>query len=807
MLHFFRTYERYFYLVITFVIVITFSFFGTYNEIISSPGTDETAFYKVDGSKVGRTDVQNIVHFIATDSEDKLSYGGMWGPNFLNDGVIKKDFLQTGLAEVLIHHYQKDLKDELQKKLEKEKHFSLYTHPQAKFVGVESVWNYLAPDMKTNFDILRFSDKATDSQSLASRVKLFLGQSQLPPALLSNVLRYQERQYDWISPDLNLERMDLSLFGYHTIEDWFGSRFVHLVAQFIVNAATIAEQKGYVVTKEEALADLVQHSEKSFQENQSSPYLGLASSREYFHEQLRRMGMEQTKAVQIWRQVLLFRRLFHDVGSSVFIDPLTIGQIHQFGNESVTGDVYHLPPSLRFADWRSLQKFEVYLEAIAKRRVATKNLLHLPTQLRSVEQVVKLAPELVQKKYTVEIAEVDKKSLQSLFGIKETWNWEVQEANWDKLTVHFPELASPKADTKETRFAVLENLDQKIRARIDAFARSQMIEENPAKLSKALQEVKSKVVTVGLLKKGGFTLIKGLKDSQELMNLLDKAPLKGQAASSPEEGEAEEKLKHFTANGTHYYRIEVLQKAPAETIMTFQEADQQGILDELLTRTLENYYTKIREEREEEFQHEDKTWKDFATVQAKVAETYFQPLLSAINVDYQKNKPKDSSQLIQTLTPELSAPLRFYAYMREARQAIQKTPEQVTEWVNEASSKTDADDLKSQWKLVKEAYKIDRDHEATGIAKEKALKMSEGDWSPVTPLPNGDIHFFTIQTKGVREDSHEFERQMSVAHRLLSDDAQQVLMRKVLKEISDKQAISLAYLTRSYEAGVAEESK
>lgn len=805
MLHFFRTYERYLYIVITFVIVITFSFFGTYNEILSSGGTDETAFYTVDGSKVSRADVQNIVHFISTDSEDKLSFGGMWGPNFLNDGVIKKDFLQTGLAEILILHYQNDLKEELQKKLEKEKRFSLYTHPQAKFVGVESVWNYLAPGMKTNFDTLRFSDKAVDPQTLASRVQLFLGERQLPPALISNVLRYQERQYDWISPDPNLERMDLSLFGYHTIEDWFGSRFVHLVAQFIANSAKIAEQKGYVVTKGEALADLIRHSEKSFQENQASPYLGLASSREYFNEQLRRMGMDQTKAVQIWRQVLLFRRLFHDMGNSVFIDPLTIGQIQQFGNETIAGDVYRLPSALRFSDWRSLQKFEIYLDAIAKRGVSAKDLLNLPTQLRSVDQVAKLTPELVEKKYTLEVAEVDKKALQSLFSIKETWHWEVQDANWAKLAKQFPELASHKAETQDSRFAVLDGLDQKMRTKVDAYARGQMLEENPAKLSKALDEAKSKEIVLGLRKKGGSSLIKGLKDSQELMSLLDKAPLKGQSASASQEIEAVETLKHFTVNGNNYYRIEVLQKAPTETVMTFQEANQQGVLDDLLNKTLENYYTKIRTDREEEFQNEDKTWKDFQVVQGKVAESYFTPLLTAINADYQKNKPQDSSQLIQTLTPELSAPLRFYAYSREARQALQKSPEKSVELIAEASSQNG--DLKDQWKLVKEPYSIGHNQDSTLVAKEKAHKMNEGEWSPILPLPNGDVHFFTVLKKGVREENLQLEEQMSMAHRLLSDDAQQKLMERVLKEISDKQAISLDYLTRSYEEVAPEETK
>lgn len=87
-------------------------------------------------------------------------------------------------------------------------------------------------------------------------------------------------------------------FGYHTLEDWFGPRYVRLVAQFILNSAKVAEQKGYKVSKEEALADLMQHASISYQQNANNPNLGVANLQQYFDEQLRRMNMDQNKAVK-----------------------------------------------------------------------------------------------------------------------------------------------------------------------------------------------------------------------------------------------------------------------------------------------------------------------------------------------------------------------------------------------------------------------------------------------------------------------------------------------------------------------------
>ena len=45
-----------------------------------------------------------------------------------------------------------------------------------------------------------------------------------------------------------------------------GPKFTRLVAEFILNSAIVAEEKGYRVSKEEAWADLVQNASVSFQD-------------------------------------------------------------------------------------------------------------------------------------------------------------------------------------------------------------------------------------------------------------------------------------------------------------------------------------------------------------------------------------------------------------------------------------------------------------------------------------------------------------------------------------------------------------
>ena len=74
MLEFFRRYQRAFFIVITVVIVISFSFFGTFQTFSGSEQDDSVAFTALDGSKVRRSEVSDMVTFLTTDSHDFLFF-------------------------------------------------------------------------------------------------------------------------------------------------------------------------------------------------------------------------------------------------------------------------------------------------------------------------------------------------------------------------------------------------------------------------------------------------------------------------------------------------------------------------------------------------------------------------------------------------------------------------------------------------------------------------------------------------------------------------------------------------------------
>lgn len=793
MLQFLQRHQKYFFIVITIIIVISFSFFGTYGTLVQNNPREQVAFTTVTGQTVSRHEVDELIAFISTDAQDKLAFGGAWGPNFLNDGVIQKEFIQNGLLSVLAQAYAPDVQSDLNTRLEKEKRFQPYQHPTATFISSEQAWKYFYPEMSTSFTNLRQAKDPIDPYALAARTNLFLQQKQFPPGALRQVLRYQEKQANWPQPDSNLSYVDLSLFGYHTVEDWFGPRLIRLIGQFILNAAAIAEKQGYEVSKAEALADLRRNAEQSFRQLNKNGQLGVANATEYYQEQLRRMNMDQNEAAKVWRQVLLFRRLFQDRGETVFLDPVGFQPFLAYAKETLEGDLYRLPDALRLKDYASLQKFEVYLDAVSKR---DKDKLALPTTFLSVEEVTKKAPELVQKQYLVEVKSVDKKELATQVSLKETWNWEVEDQNWEALKKRFPEIATKAAKTREERLTILDQLDDKTRARVDNMARNAIVEAQPELIKQALAQAKGQRQVLVLPLKGPAPGIAGLDNAASLIALLDTATLN----ASPS-GE----LAQYSANGKNYYAIEVLARENAPGIATFAQANREGILDKLLTEKLEAHYVKMREKNAEEFQKEDKSWKPLADVRARVADDYFAAIKKAIKADYAAAilplKPADS------LPNDQLATMRLFAYGRSVKERLQKG-EDATALVKTSELSASPsnqlqprEDLAAQWKMILVPFTLDRSSSSDLADKMEAFAIADNQWTKVHTPPGGDVSFFHLKNKKEGGDNlADVQALLGTAKEMISAEAQQTLMRKMLVDIKAKNALSLQYLNPSAES-------
>ncbi|MGB7977529.1 MAG: hypothetical protein WCF19_00040 [Chlamydiales bacterium] len=471
MLEFFRIYQRYFFLVISVVLVCSLLFFGTYSTFGGGEERpDLTIGQKIDGSSMTLFEVQKLSRFIAADREDVPESRGAL-PNLCNDGVIRYDFLKDGLASLIVGPYFDALKGELEDRLERIKRFKPYVHPEASFLSAKTIWNQFVPEI--NREIGGLQGESAASLSVFSRLeRLYQLQGRLQPETLRQILIYQHRQYPWLTVDQRLSYEDLSLFGFHSASDWFGRRFIDLISEFILNAAAAAEGKGYRVSLQEAKGDLIHHFQESIQKLTDAK----ANPEISFHSHLRTLGFDEKSASEVWRKVLLFRRYFQDVGAAAFVDRLPYKDFAEYAKEAAVVQTYRWPIVLR--NHQDLAEFRFYVKAISPKGTTL-----LPTAILPVEEVEKKVPQLVSRTYRGAVAEVSKKELALRATLKQIWDWETDESHWPLLKNQF---SLPTAQDVNERFKILEQLEATKRTEIDAWVREKLVDENPIWLEEAL---------------------------------------------------------------------------------------------------------------------------------------------------------------------------------------------------------------------------------------------------------------------------------------------------------------------------------
>ncbi|MCB1085321.1 MAG: hypothetical protein KDK60_04395, partial [Chlamydiia bacterium] len=231
-------------------------------------------------------------------------------PNFFNDGVIRKDLLGAGLGGQLAFAYFGELKEELEERRLHHQDYQPYVHPFAPFISLENLWGQILPSQKVNLDRFLSGEKEMTPDAFQLLVDLYLGESTFPPHMVREYLLFQEKHYQWVQPDPALSRRNLGLFHAASLEDWFGPKFVELAAQFVINGAKIAKERGYKVSYEEAKVALFKNGQKAAETQMRKEKVSDEEMGKLWHDVLLYLGMNEKEMVSLWQEVMLFRRLF-----------------------------------------------------------------------------------------------------------------------------------------------------------------------------------------------------------------------------------------------------------------------------------------------------------------------------------------------------------------------------------------------------------------------------------------------------------------------------------------------------------------
>jgi len=761
MMDFLKKHQRKIFIVITVMTIASFLFFGTFSTFIDQPAAqpDRVVVKGVSGKALMKRELDTLSQLLSTSS---FVVSEARVPNLLNDGVVEKQFLSNGMSRILSEHYFPLLKEELTERLKKMKQFRPYAHPQIPMLSAQSVWQRFSPQLIEHLTALKQQEEATP-ETLALMIQLYLDQAHLPPELLKRILLFQMQQQG-IPLDPGLSRSDLSLFGFTSLEEWFGPRFVQLHAQFIANAALVAEEKGYAISKDEVRMDLFQNlyagaGRLSHNETPLTPQ----EAQNYFYRKMQEWGAQEKELLSAWRTVMLFRHLFDDVGGSVLLDPLAYQQFHAYSEENATINLYEIPTELQLSDFDTLLKLQVYLEAISPQ--TTQVNLSFPTEVFSIEQLEKSAPSLIQRTYELEVAEVKKSALANEIPLRTTWEWETEEAHFALLCKQFSSL-DKKATTKEQRLAALDALDANLRFSLDQFARAQMV--GAEKISNALERAEWKTESVQLRKEGGRLPFSENIDRVKLYALLEGASL-----NTP--------IDCVTKDEEIFYRLKVLKREEEKRALSFAEGKSDGTLDALLNKRLEEAYVEIRKKNPAPFQKES-GFKPLKEVKELVARQTYRNLLKTIEEAY-----KTTFGPLPGTAGEL--PLNFYCnyrlffHMQRAKESIKEKQSDAL-WVGSDQSSS----LLEQWRLVKSERTVKRS-DALNISKEEMFTLKPSEWSSVSFGSGGTLAFYQmLQIQGAEKSDVE---QVGQGQQLLAGDAQRQLLIELAERIERGGAIEL----------------
>lgn len=767
MLNFLRKYQKVVFGAVTAALILSISFFGSYGAISNRPAKEEDHIIgtSVDGSNMSRLQIDKMMRFLATDKMDAEIVYKNTMPNFFNDGVIRKDFIETGLAHMLVESYFDELKEDLVVRLEKQKRFKTYAHPGAPFVSVETICSQFVPSLSENLKKIRAKDFQVTPENFKVLANLYVESSKLPSSLVRRFLSYQESQYQWIQKDPYLSQGDLSLFYFHDVNDWFGSNFVELISQFIHNASLYAKEKGYKVSYEEARAELLKQGYDALVEN-SQENVTAEILDKYWRENLLTLRLDEKQAVAIWQKVMLFRKLFNDYGQSVFVDTLAYNEYHNYTSEAVEVQCYTLPHELQLGDFHSFLKFQIYLESIAKEKKLALQ-LDPPQVLKTVEELRQEVPSLVEKSYEVELAHLRREDAALEIGVKEMWEWQSKEENWKKLKEEFKELALAKPS--EDPIEVLDRLRDDIRFSVDKFSRNEILKEKPELIVKALEEIPLEKKTLELCLGDGFFVLEGIQDNGALESLLNEALTASDAVFQG--------LQNYTQDEKHYYRIKALSKPSDARLLSFKEASSKGILEKLLDEKLQKFHKSAQAATPGSFQNEDGSFKDFSSVKNQIGAFVYKDLLEAIEKDFVKGGGK--LKIGPQKEPlEFYATHRFYHFMRESKEDVEKKGlESIYLQQNHLYH------LESKKEVVKRKQK-------TPWASEEIFAMSENAYSPVHVASNGEMSFYQVVKKLEVEDEELLE-EVKKGQQLMAQDAKRHLMQEILALLESTDSIHL----------------
>lgn len=597
---------------------------------------DPVAFKTVTGEKVKRSRYEKLKSMIATNNGEMLLYGGYLGLHFFPEDVLTENLVQSGLIALIAEKKAKELEPFWKEQQTKEANFKPYTHPESQMISAQNIWKKHSPKIIELMDKLK--TETDPLKAFEIRNELFLHENDFSPYALWQFLSQQQKQYQWLAPDENMTPLSLSLFGYRSLQDWYGELMIDYVAQFVLNTASYAKKKGYRATYQEAENSLMAANRQALKQIQ---FLGLKDFNDpesYFQAKLLRLGMNKMEMITLWQDVLTMQNLMNEAAQAALLDDLTLENFETFATEKV--DLLRFAPAahLQFKSAEQLAQFENYLQALGK----PTSELGLDFALKPLAEIEQESPQLVQQMVEIEYKEVDLQKAALTVSVQDIWKYKSDPKNTHTLKAKFPKIDLDETLDPQAFQAQLEKIDGFTEMQIDGYIRELLLKQQSNWLELAFEK-QSPVTDEVMVRKSGYRLpFKGIETAKDKEIFLTRLF-----------NEDIDKLskKPISFDDKHYYQILTVKLKDEPKLVDYQELVQDKTAQKMLHKKLAAQHKNGADSQ-----------KDFSKVQAQLIQEFLKPIQGAILEDYVGHlghKPPH-------LTDSFYCQYRLFSVMRQA---------------------------------------------------------------------------------------------------------------------------------------------
>ena len=750
MLNFLRKYQKVVFGAVTGALVISMTFFGSYGAISRSPSEikDEVISKGIDGSKISKLHIEQLKRFILTDGDDIDFYHTGSMPNLFNKGVIKQEIFAKGLALMVAEAYFDEIQDQLNERLEKQKKFKGYQHPAAPFISAENLYTQFLPELSQLLKKIRSEDFTVSKESLKDLFALHEQTYSFPTEYVRRFLSYQQNQYDWIAKDPELSQGDLSLFKFHSLEDWFGSNFSDLLAQVIYNGALLAKKEGIEISYGQARENLIKNGYESLK-RLSNEEPSVESLDQLWNQFLKAHRLSEKEAVTLWQEILLFQKVLELKGSSVLVDAFSQKEFDQFVSLQREVAKYEIAYDFKIKSFDELMEFEVYQDAVCEKKSG--GILGLSDKIKNEEKLLESYPELFEKTYDLEFASLNLNDLAANISLKKVWDWQLVEENFTTIKSKFP-----KAE------AGLDRLEDSLREQIDRFSALEILKSDKALIAEKLSEIKKEKKSLRIAQDFSKKVVDGIDDLEAFTSIL----------------EEKKELDFYSQNGIDYLSVKLISASEKPRLLTFKEASHQKILKTFVDKKLQSVENEFRLKNPSASLKEDGSKKAYEAIRSELGAYAFKSLLAALE------KKVDLSDLSQMSVKEKLDHLAKYRYVDFVHSAL----------VDIQTKGADAKILKKgMLPYIEKSNVVVKRKQMESWMDEEIFSKEDSFISSVKTDPISGTFFY--ETLGASyHDQEEIDAKVKARQTELATEAKKEFFSNLVRDLKQKQIISLHHI-------------